>query len=279
VMGANKELLDVYKNIKPMVSDYRKEYEELSGEIETTIGRIRELKDNPYLTTAEQEELEELRGKYRDLTHQVNDLKEEHSEAIKQMIADMAFQRLAAEGWTKENMEKYLAIERGLGLIDDAGFTMAQSLIGNLEGILDGTIEVEDAVDELEDSLWNLDGINTSSSHTHTIYTEYEGETSGDGVGGQFIGDSDTGHRALGGPVMADRPYIVGERGPELYIPRVQGSIISNSELMRALGNENMTPASQTQVINRYEVHTHPVQQSRLDPINWIRRKEALNSI
>jgi len=39
------------------------------------------------------------------------------------------------------------------------------------------------------------------------------------------------GFRANGGPVNANQPYIVGERGPELFIPFQQGNITSNEEL------------------------------------------------
>lgn len=37
--------------------------------------------------------------------------------------------------------------------------------------------------------------------------------------------------RAEGGPVGAGSPYIVGERGPELFVPRSSGSIVSNDRL------------------------------------------------
>ena len=40
--------------------------------------------------------------------------------------------------------------------------------------------------------------------------------------------------RAEGGPVGAGNPYIVGERGPELFVPRNSGSIISNDRLAGA---------------------------------------------
>ncbi|MDQ0314863.1 phage tail tape measure protein [Amorphus orientalis] len=46
--------------------------------------------------------------------------------------------------------------------------------------------------------------------------------------------------RARGGPVSALRPYIVGERGPELFVPSVGGRIIANDDLvgeMRSLGS------------------------------------------
>jgi hypothetical protein len=38
-------------------------------------------------------------------------------------------------------------------------------------------------------------------------------------------------HRALGGPVMAGMEYMVGERGPEYFVPRTSGTIIPNNQL------------------------------------------------
>ena len=37
--------------------------------------------------------------------------------------------------------------------------------------------------------------------------------------------------RAAGGPVQRDRPYMVGERGPELFVPSRAGNIVPNSAL------------------------------------------------
>jgi hypothetical protein len=41
---------------------------------------------------------------------------------------------------------------------------------------------------------------------------------------------------AGGGPVSSNRPYIVGERGPELFIPRQGGEIVSNAKMSRMGG-------------------------------------------
>jgi hypothetical protein len=43
--------------------------------------------------------------------------------------------------------------------------------------------------------------------------------------------------RANGGPVGAGRPYLVGERGPELFVPGAQGNIVPNN----AMGGANVT--------------------------------------
>ncbi len=43
--------------------------------------------------------------------------------------------------------------------------------------------------------------------------------------------------RANGGPVGTGRPYLVGERGPELFVPGAQGNIVPNN----AMGSANVT--------------------------------------
>jgi hypothetical protein len=37
--------------------------------------------------------------------------------------------------------------------------------------------------------------------------------------------------KAMGGPVSANTPYIVGERGPELFVPGTSGGIVPNNKL------------------------------------------------
>jgi len=51
------------------------------------------------------------------------------------------------------------------------------------------------------------------------------------GGGGLFGGSIIPGILAAGGPVSDRRPYIVGERGPELFIPNSAGSMVPNSGL------------------------------------------------
>ena len=41
--------------------------------------------------------------------------------------------------------------------------------------------------------------------------------------------------RAEGGPVQADRPYVVGERGPEFFVPSQSGSIVTNEQSKAAM--------------------------------------------
>jgi hypothetical protein len=54
--------------------------------------------------------------------------------------------------------------------------------------------------------------------------------------------------RAVGGPVSAGTPYIVGERGPELFVPSISGSIIPNGDL--ASPTLSAASAAPTYVVN-----------------------------
>jgi len=42
--------------------------------------------------------------------------------------------------------------------------------------------------------------------------------------------------RALGGPVSGGEPYLVGERGPELFVPSVSGGIVPNNSVGSFMG-------------------------------------------
>jgi len=46
------------------------------------------------------------------------------------------------------------------------------------------------------------------------------------------------GARANGGPVTGGAPYLVGERGPELFVPNANGSVVSNADTRAALAQQ-----------------------------------------
>lgn len=50
------------------------------------------------------------------------------------------------------------------------------------------------------------------------------------------------GFRAAGGPVDAGRPYVVGERGPELIMPRAAGTVIPADRTAAMLGSSGAAP-------------------------------------
>jgi phage-related minor tail protein len=65
----------------------------------------------------------------------------------------------------------------------------------------------------------------------------------GTNIGSQqtnMLAAQDAFFRADGGPVAGNQPYVVGERGPELFVPRGAGTIIPNNQ-MGGMGTTNVT--------------------------------------
>jgi len=52
--------------------------------------------------------------------------------------------------------------------------------------------------------------------------------------------------RAEGGPVAGGQPYIVGEKGPEMFVPKSSGTIIPNNQM----GSGGNAPAGNTYITN-----------------------------
>lgn len=104
---------------------------------------------------------------------------------------------------------------------------------------------------EAEDYASTLRSI-PSEVHTRVVTTyEERGGTGGAGTGtsgnGSNGGPSYSGTRALGGPVQAGVPYLVGEQGREIFVPDQSGRIASNDDLERLLRG-----GSGPQVVNNY---------------------------
>ena len=60
---------------------------------------------------------------------------------------------------------------------------------------------------------------------------DFSGAFGGGYLGSSLFMPSAPSFRATGGPVASGSPYIVGERGPELFVPGASGNIIPNNQL------------------------------------------------
>jgi hypothetical protein len=58
------------------------------------------------------------------------------------------------------------------------------------------------------------------------------------GFANPLVGQYSLPGMANGGPVSAGSPYIVGERGPELFVPGTSGGVMSNSDLRSAMNGQ-----------------------------------------
>jgi uncharacterized coiled-coil protein SlyX len=106
-------------------------------------------------------------------------------------------------------------------LMDDQAIVTTLKMADLKKQLDDGELNASQyatAIRNLYNDLKTLDGTeaNTYINEYRTYYEEY------------VVGTGD-GRRAEGGPVGAGHSYMVGERGPEMFVPSASGMILPNS--------------------------------------------------
>lgn len=98
------------------------------------------------------------------------------------------------------------------------------------------------------------------------VFQKQVTEVAATGIG-KFINTA-LGFKAMGGPVSSGSPYVVGEKGPELFVPNSSGSIIPNSKMGSGSGGAGGTNVNVT-----YNIASG-VSRSDLAPILEQQRKQ-----
>ena len=102
------------------------------------------------------------------------------------------------------------------GLYSDIGMTIKSGVIDAIQGAIDGTKSLQqaatDVLGKLADKLLDV-----------AVNMALFGTMSGTGTGGGLLGGLIP--KAKGGSVNGGTPYLVGERGPELFMPGRSGGI------------------------------------------------------
>ena len=118
----------------------------------------------------------------------------------------------------------WLTIIRGfgsaLGSVWNFFKSGAQSAFNFVKGIIDGISRLISGIVNTVKNLPSLLGDAISS-----VIKKIPGGDTVLGLIGKIPG------LAEGGPAQAGRPYVVGEQGPELFVPRMSGTVISNPSL------------------------------------------------
>lgn len=81
----------------------------------------------------------------------------------------------------------------------------------------------------------------------------FMGQVSGSGIGAAVAGLF--GFRAAGGSVSRGRPYIVGEKGPELMVPGASGTVIPNNALRGVRGMSTPSRGGGVTIIQPFHLH------------------------
>jgi len=159
-------------------------------------------------------------GQEKDMIMQRIELGDREA-AIRQKIAE------AVAMYGEENRD---AIEDAVRAVAQAEEQMAQvQKLKDLYRSIGQTVE-DGLVNAIQGA---IDGTKTLGDVARSVFREIQSSLIRFGVnaflGGLFPGSSF--FRANGGPVSANKNYIVGERGPEMFVPNAGGRIVSNANM------------------------------------------------
>ena len=171
-------------------------------------------------------------------------------EKQKQAKLDFVMAQLDDASKTKQDelKEKLDQITEELGIHNDERL----KALGLTEDLADGTDKVAEAFKRLNETIRNdikegikglIKGTSTLGNLLNNVADRFLdlalnqalfGNAAGEfkkGKGGGIFGAIAGMFRANGGPVQSGKSFIVGERGPELFVPRSSGNIIPNNKL------------------------------------------------
>lgn len=126
----------------------------------------------------------------------------------------------------------------------------------------DGLIDSIIAGESFADVLANVADMLAKAALQAALFNE--GPFSRTGGGGGFMGgliNLLSGKRAMGGPVSAGGAYLVGERGPEIIVPRSAGTVIPN----HGLGGTTFAPQTSIIVQGSADERTIMLMERKLD--------------
>lgn len=116
--------------------------------------------------------------------------------------------------------------------IRDAGKDLFVDWVGGAKSFKDAAL---DALDQLHARILNMIAENLMDQ----LFGK-QGDPAGGSTGGWFsslLGSFFGGGKAAGGDVLDDRAYLVGEHGPEMFIPRTAGTILPAPQTAAAMAS------------------------------------------
>jgi len=233
--AAFQEALSITSNFSSIIS-MAQSYDKALGEIDEKQARVQELlaiEGGGYLDGVWMS-AKDVRDEIGLLEGDIADLQQSMTDMANQMVLDMFQATLAIGGFTDAEMQAYFDMAAEMGLISKEASDAAMENYFNAKEEIEGNAIVIQIEEEGLDAV--LAGLNSIPHNIETIHTTIRAWVNAGGAkGGGSVGKGNISTDAAGGLLGAGDISVVGERGPELFIPKVAGSIIANSELMRSL--------------------------------------------
>ena len=194
--------------------------------------------------------------KIRAIQQETNLLEADREERIKrenqlaEQAIELARERNRVMREMQEGDEKKGALKRAeefFAFVPTAmenGAQMFDSVMGNMTQALDnfvssGKLSFKDLTRSILQDLLRIQ----LRAQMLSMFKGLFGNMFGGGFGtGNAFGNQDLGgFLAEGGPANANTPYIVGERGPELFVPRSAGTVVPNNQISNMGSTTNVT--------------------------------------
>ena len=144
----------------------------------------------------------------------------------------------------EDQIQKQIELEDRLEGQQEIWDTVKNSMSDAFIGMVDGTKSAKDAFKSMAAAI-------IKELYNVLVVQQMVGSfNASTGVGSGIVGmisGAIAGKRADGGPVSAGLPYLVGERGPELIIPKSHGTVLTNPQTKSALGGNG---SSETFVVH-----------------------------
>jgi hypothetical protein len=134
-----------------------------------------------------------------------------------QILDGMNQEAIKAKALTDEQERLNAAKERMKGLIQGIGGAIESGLVNGIEAAVTGAQSLQDVLAGVLKDIGKM----LISFGIRSL------------LSGINIGNVPLVGKAVGGPVAGGTPYVVGEKGPELFVPGASGTIIPNDAMSR----------------------------------------------
>ena len=163
-----------------------------------------------------------------NLTHELH-RQQDQTEALTEAAKKRAEEAKKAADEEKRKADEIKNLYQGIGDTIQTG--IVDALNAGIEGFVRGTKKLDEALKDIASGVLKDIGQQLIKFGLNTFFNSLGGGGTG-GLGGLL----NRIFRADGGPVDQGSPYIVGERGPELFVPGQSGQVVSNDNMRAAMG-------------------------------------------
>ena len=193
------------------------------------------IKNNTKETEKTKNVLKSLDGVSRDLTFGVDDMAIKFTKANDKITLIHSLDHFGKIKAQAQPLVTVLSdVQKGL---TDVAKSATDRMADSLTNLVKGTISAKDAFRDMANSIISdLIRMAIRKYVTDQLFGFATRAIAGLGqpvVASNVEGGAVVGARADGGSVMSGRPYLVGERGAELFVPNRSGTIVPNDQLGR----------------------------------------------